>query len=182
MMDIFKTAERLMGMSDATWARHANRWSVYTRFGGAVPVFFALWSAHWIGWWSLIPIAMAGSWVYLNPRFFSAPNTADSWAARGVLGERAFLNRKIVPIPNEPQRVAQITTTLSGFFMVIGIWGLLRGDFLVAFAGWHASVACKAWFVDRMAVLWDEMKDKHPTYSAWARAEWSVPLSAQAAT
>ena len=181
-MDVFKSAERLMGMSDETWARHANPWSVYTRFGGAVPVFFALWSAHWIGWWSLVPISLACGWVYLNPRFFSPPETSDSWAARGVLGERAFLNRKIVPIPAEPRRIARVTTILSGLFMVIGIWGLLRGEFWAAFAGWHAAVACKAWFVDRMAVLWDEMKGKHPTYEAWDRAQWSVPFETEAAS
>lgn len=181
MRDLFKGAERLMGMTDATWARHANPWSVYTRFGGAVPVFFALWSAHWIGWWSLVPIVAAGGWVYLNPRFFSPPETAESWAARGVLGERAFLNRKTVPIPAEPRRVAHVTTALSGLFMLIGIWGLVRGEFWTAFAGWHASVVCKAWFVDRMAWLWEEMKDEHPVYAAWARAEWSALFPAEAA-
>ena len=176
-MDIFKHAESLMRMSDDTWARHANPWSVYTRFAGALPVFFALWSAHWIGWWSLLPMALAGSWVYLNPRFFRAPKTADSWAARGVLGERAFLNRRAIPIPEEHRRVASLITALSGFFMLIGIWGLAVAEFWAAFAGWHASVACKAWFVDRMAWLWEEMKGKHPTYEAWAKADWSATFS-----
>ena len=179
-MDLFKGAERLMGMTNQAWARHAHPLSVYTRFAGAIPVFFALWSAHWIGWWSLIPIGAAAGWIYLNPRFFRPPKTADSWAARGVLGERAFLNRKIVPIPDEPRRAAHMTTILSGLFMLIGIAGLVFGQFWVAFTGWHASVTCKAWFVDRMAWLWDEMKDQHPTYAAWDRAEWSARLSAEA--
>ena len=178
-MDIFKSAEALMGMTDTAWARHANPWSVYTRFAASVPTFLALWSAHWIGWWSLAPIIAAFGWIYINPRFFKPPSTAESWAARGVLGERAFLNRKQVPIPREHLRFAWTTTGLSGLFMAIGVWGYIQGEFWAAFAGWHASVLAKAWFVDRMAWLWDAMKDRHPAYAAWAGADWTVPFGAK---
>ena len=173
-MDLFKSAERLMGMDDTTWARHANPWSVYTRFGASVPIFIALWSAHWIGWWSLIPIGLMGLFVFLNPRLFPAPETADSWGARGVLGERVFLNRKAVPIPAEHLSFAWIATGLSGLFMLVGIWGYATGDFWAACAGWFGSVMAKGWFVDRMAWLWEDMKDKDPAYAAWARADWGA--------
>ena len=93
-------------------------------------------------------------------------NTADSWTARGILDEHAFLNRKHVPIPAGPRLVARVATTLSGLFMGIVIRGLVRGEFWTAFAGWHAPVVCQAWFVDRMALLWVDMKDKHPTCAA----------------
>ena len=32
MIDVYRFSERLMAMDDATWVRHANPWSVYTRF------------------------------------------------------------------------------------------------------------------------------------------------------
>ncbi len=31
-MDVTKLAEKSMAMSEEVWARHANPWSVYTRF------------------------------------------------------------------------------------------------------------------------------------------------------
>ena len=173
-MDIFNGAERLMGMTGAVWARHANPWSAYSRAAGSVVVFFAVWSLHWIGWWSLLPIAAAAAWTWLNPRLFAPPPTTASWAARGVLGERAFINRKTVPIPTEHARVAWLTTAFSALFLAIGIAGLVVESFWAAFAGWHAAVLAKMWFVDRMVWLWDLMKDKHPVYAAWDRGDWQA--------
>ena len=53
MADPYHGAERLMGMSDAVWARHANLWSVYTRFTVLPLLVMAIWSRAWIGWWVL---------------------------------------------------------------------------------------------------------------------------------
>ena len=58
-MDIFKAAERLMAMDDAAWTRHANPWSGISRFSCGPLLILAIWSRDWIGWWSLIPIALA---------------------------------------------------------------------------------------------------------------------------
>ena len=176
MMDLFSGAARLMGMNPMAWARHANPWSVYSRFAGSVFVFFAAWSLHWIGWWSLAPIAVAVLWTWLNPKLFSPPATASSWAARGVLGERAFLNRQQVAIPAEHVQVAWVATGFSGAFLAIGIYGLVVEDFWAAFTGWHAAVLSKIWFVDRMVWLWEEVKDKHPLYAAWDRADWTAEV------
>lgn len=173
-MDIFDGAEQLMAMSNATWARHANPRSVYSRIAGSVFIFFALWSLHWIGKFSGIPIAFAIAWIWLNPRLFSPPATAQSWAARGVLGERAFINRKRIPIPEEHRQVALIATAIAVLFLLIAIYGLAAQNFWAAFAGWYASVLAKLWFVDRMAWLWDVMKDQSPVYAAWSRADWDA--------
>ena len=176
-MDIFKSAEGLMGMNNRAWARHANPWSVYTRFAASIPIFFALWSAHWIGWRSLVPILLVAAWVYVNPRLFTPPKTTRSWGARGVLGERAFLNRKQIPAPKEHIRFAWMTTALAGLFMAVGFWGYVDGNFWAACAGWFGSVLAKAWFVDRMAWLWADIKDAHPVYAAWDQADWDAGFS-----
>lgn len=175
-MDLFKGAEKLMGMSNSDWARHANPWSVYTRFAASVPMFFALWSVYWIGWWATLPIALMVLWTAVNPRFFKPPRSTSSWGARGVLGERAFLNREQIPIPREHHRFAIIATTFSTLFMGVALWGYIDKNFLAAFAGWHASVLAKAWFVDRTAWLWEDMKSKNEIYSAWNAAQWEVSL------
>ncbi|GAB5468213.1 MAG: hypothetical protein Kilf2KO_12430 [Rhodospirillales bacterium] len=176
-MDLFAGAERLMRMDGTAWARHANPWSAYSRLAGSPLLFFAVWSLHWIGWWSLLPIALMAAWTWLNPRLFPPPTETASWASRGVLGERVFLNRKRIAIPREHLRLAWITTAASAVFLVLALYGLAVGNFWATFAGWHAAVLAKVWFVDRMAWLWDEMKDKHPVYRAWDRAEWDTAFS-----
>lgn len=59
-------------MSDEMWRRHANPWSVWTRFA-AIPAFIlAAWSRVWLGWWSLIPIGLVVAWLFLNVIVFFA--------------------------------------------------------------------------------------------------------------
>jgi len=56
MIDIFKVSEKLMGMDDAAWKRHANPWSVYTRFTCLPFIVLALWSRVWLGWWCSLSV------------------------------------------------------------------------------------------------------------------------------
>ena len=170
--DIFALAEKLMSMSPDVWARHANPLSVYTRIAGGTAVFFALWSPFWLGWWSVLAIGLAGLWIWLNPRLFPPPSDTRSWAARGVLGERAFLRRAVVAIPSEHARMGHISTGIAGIFLVITAVAFYRENFWFAFTAWHAATLAKVWFVDRMAWLWDDMKDANDLYRAWDRAEW----------
>ncbi|MEM6712064.1 MAG: DUF6653 family protein [Pseudomonadota bacterium] len=177
-MDIFKSAERLMAMDDAAWARHANPWSGYTRFLGSIPLFFALWSMHWIGWWSLVPIGLMMVWTFVNPRLFPPPTQTTSWVTRGVLGERVFLNRKQIAIPAEHLIMARITTGISALFFAGTIWAFVQQDLMTAIMSWSGTILGKTWFVDRMAWLWDDMKASHPVYAAWDRADWTASFAA----
>ncbi|MEM0898791.1 MAG: DUF6653 family protein [Pseudomonadota bacterium] len=175
-MDFFRATEALMRMDDEAWARHANPWSGYTRFASAVPLFFAIYSAHWMSWWALFPVSAVLVWTYLNPRVFSPPMTTQSWMTRGVLGERVFLNRKAVPIPAEHERMANLTTVCAVLFAVVAVYGFWVGEFWTAFAGFFGAVLAKTWFVDRMVWLWEHMKTQHPVYAAWNRADWTAKL------
>ncbi|MEL6919766.1 MAG: DUF6653 family protein [Pseudomonadota bacterium] len=173
-MDIFTAAEKLMGMDDDAWARHANPWSGYTRIAAAAPIFLAIWSAHWIGWWSLVPIGMVVTWVFINPRLWPAPTLVDTWIGKGVLGERAWINRKTVAVPDHHAVFANLTIALSAAFVLMAIYGFVVADFWAAFGGWFGAVLAKCWFIDRMVWLWADMKDAHPVYKSWANADWSA--------
>jgi hypothetical protein len=72
-MDIFSGAERLMAMNDETWERRANPLSVYSRFLCLPLIVAAIWSRVWLGWWAVVPLALAIGWTFLNRRLFSAP-------------------------------------------------------------------------------------------------------------
>lgn len=170
--DIFRLAEKLMAMSDDTWAKHANPWSVYSRLIGGSFVFIALWSPFWIGYWGIPVILMAVLWVRLNPRMFPAPSHTETWAAQAVLGERAFINRSQVPIPEHHQLLAIITSSVAGLFMLAVVAAFITHDFWLAIIAWHAATVAKVWFCDRMVWLWADMKTKTKQYRAWDSAEW----------
>ena len=66
-----------------------------------LPLFaLAVWSRVWIGWWAVLVVALVCVWAWWNPRAFPPPSSTDTWAAKGTFGERVFLNRKALPIPD----------------------------------------------------------------------------------
>ena len=165
-MDLFNLAERGMGMSDAVWARHANPWSVWTRFTCLPWLILAIWSRVWIGWWALVPIALACFWIWWNPRAFPPAKQTDNWASRGTFGERVFLNRKAVPIPAHHERWALVLGTLSAVGLLPLVWGLWALDAVMTMLGVVVVVLPKVWFVDRMVWLYADMRH-HAEYAGW---------------
>lgn len=152
-LDPYRAAERLMSMDDATWARHANPWSVATRFTGLPLVALAIWSRDWIGPWSLAALAAALVWIWLNPRLFPAPRSAESWAARGVMGERMFLARARRPVPAHHVRMAHALTAVSCLGLAVLAYGLFTLRPAPALWGLTVAIGAKAWFADRMVWL-----------------------------
>lgn len=170
-MDYGSLAERLMGMDDRVWMRHANPWSGWTRVAMFPLLFIAIWSHVWIGWWSLVPVGVLAVWTWLNPRVFPPPRRRDAWITRGVFGERVWLNRRNVPIPPHHARAAHILSALSVVGVAVAIYGFIARDFWAAVMGWSFAALAKFWFVDRMVWLFEDMKDRRPEYAAWAGGE-----------
>ncbi|MEO0931712.1 MAG: DUF6653 family protein [Pseudomonadota bacterium] len=168
-MDIFNLAERTMRMDDAVWMRHANPWSVSTRFTCLPLIILALWSRAWLGWWALLPLAIALFWTWANPRMFPPPTETNTWAAKGTFGERVFLNRKKRPIPRHHARMAAILTMLSAVGLPPLIWGVWTFDVTLTVLGVIVLVLPKVWFVDRMVWLYEDMKDQYADYASWTR-------------
>lgn len=157
-MDIFKLSEKFMRMDDDTWLRHANPWSVYTRLSCLPLMALAIWSRVWIGWWSLSALAVVLLWTWYNPRMASTSGDVNSWAYKGVMGERIFLNRKLNPIPQHHQRMGYLLTALS----MVGVF--LLGHGLYVLVGWEVisglllTIVAKLWFVDRMVWLYEDKR------------------------
>jgi hypothetical protein len=163
-------AAQLFRMDEYTWERHASPWSVWTRVASMPLILVAIWSHTWIGVWSLLAIVLVALWLWLNPRLFPPPARKDGWSAKTTFGERVWLNRKEVPIPEHHVRVANIMTTISAVGFVIAIAGAYMNELLPTVAGGIVSWFAKMWFCDRMVWLYEDMKDKHPSYARWAEA------------
>ena len=164
--DLYRAAERLMSMDDRVWLRHANPWSVWTRIATAPFLFLAAWSHVWIGWYALVPLVLVAVWTWLNPRLFAVPADRTTWSARGVFGERVFLNRRAVPIPTSHLFMGHLLTTLSAVSLLGFLIGLYVQDLWLALGAFTLAFVFKMWFVDRMAWLFDQMHDTHPDYRA----------------
>ena len=156
---------RAMGMTDAVWRRHANPWSVWSRFTCLPLLVLAIWSWGWIGAWALGPIVAAVLWTYLNPRVFPEPPHFDSWASLGVMGERIHIYRPKEVAPHHSAPLKWLTWgPLIGVFPLI--YGLVMRDLWVASFGTVLTMLLKMWFVDRMVWIAREWRAQGHSWDA----------------
>ena len=155
MPDLIKTAETMMQMTRGVWERHANPWSVYTRFTCLPLIVLAIWSRDWIGWWALLAFVAACAWTWVNPRAFSPPAHLNNWASRGVLGERVWLYHK-ADIAAHHITMARILAIASVSGLPFLVWGLWVLELPYTLLGIALLILPKVWFVDRMVWVWDD--------------------------
>jgi hypothetical protein len=166
-MTLEKTIAQLFKMDDATWLRHANPWSVALRNTVLPLLVLAFWSRLCLGWWAAIPVALALLWTWFNPRIFPAPASLDHWASKAVMGERVWLNRDTVPVPERHRTAPNILSAVSGIGMLFVVWGVLIFDIWPTVFGMTLVCCGKLWFLDRMAWLWEDMRETTEEYRSW---------------
>lgn len=166
-MTLERSIAASFSMDEATWARHANPWSVWTRFSVLPLLILAIWSRVWLGWWCLISVTIVIGWMWLNPRIFPKPSSTNNWASKAVLGERVWLNRDMVPVPKHHQRVPNILSAVSTSGVIFLIWGLADLNVWSTLLGVVLVYLGKLWFIDRMVWLYEDMKDVKPEYRSW---------------
>ena len=168
-MKPIKAMADAMGMDEETWLRHANPWSVWTRFIILPLLALAIWSRVWLDWWSLALVLVLAVWTRYNPRAFPAPKSTKSWGSRAVMGERVWLARKETPIPEHHARAAIILTSFSATGMPFVIYGLWAFNLWATVLGIVLIMVFKMWFLDRIVWLFNDMALDHPEYAAWLR-------------
>lgn len=147
------------GMSDEAWKRHANPWSVWTRFA-AIPVFeLAVWSREWIGWWSLAGVVAVGAWLWLNVHVFRSV-APTSWAAKGIYGEKLHVDGR-APAAHKAVLTCLIAAGLVGFALIA--WGLAALDVWPVALGTVTVVMAQLWRIDRYGLLFEQYERDRAT-------------------
>lgn len=164
------TVARAFGLEGDGWMRHANPVSVWTRFAALPMLAVAVWSRDWIGWLSLLPIVLSVVWIGINPLFFAAPRSTKSWASRGVLGERIWTEAERTSLPHQfrsqAPTVAMVFQSAGVVIMGYGLWVL---DPVATATGLLLVQVAKVWYIDRMVLLFDDMKSRNAEYASWDR-------------
>ena len=159
---------KLFGLEGDRWMRHANPWSVWTRFAVLPLLAVSIWSRDWIGWWCLVPVVLSLALLMVNPLLFPPPRSTRNWASQGVLGERVYSDRTVVEIP--PQFRTRVPTTanlISAAGMALLAYGLVVLDPVAVVAALVLVQTGKSWYIDRMVLLYEDMKSRDPEYARW---------------
>ena len=142
-------------MTDEAWQRHANPWSVWTRFAAIPLMILAIWSREWLGWWCLAPIAVVVVWLWLNPHVFSPITTPKSWTARGIYGEKLWLQNRTL-ISADHRSVLRLLIGVGSAGLAILAFGLVTLQIWPTVFGATLVVLGQLWRIDRFGLLYDE--------------------------
>jgi hypothetical protein len=156
-MAIDAAMAKAFGLEGDAWQRHANPWSVYTRIPIPPLLAAAIWSRSRLGRRSLIPVAVLCAWTVINPRAFPPPRSMDHWASRGVLGETLWAQRKEIAIPPRHRVAPNVLKAISALGVPFIARGLVVRDGWMVMFGLAVESAGKIWFIDRMALLYDDV-------------------------
>jgi hypothetical protein len=159
---------KLFGLTGENWLRHANPVSVWTRFAVLPLLAISIWSRDWIGWWSLVPVVLSLVFMMINPLLFRRPRSTRNWASKSVLGEHVLSERTKVPVPSQfTSKVPNVTYAIQTVGLVIMVYGLWRLDALATISGMLICQVAKLWYLDRMVLLFEDMKTRHAEYATW---------------
>ena len=168
-----QTSERrvakVFGLEGDKWMRHANPTSVWTRFAILPVLAVAIWSYDWIGWWSLVPTGLVLVFLMINPLLFREPSSTRNWASKAVFGERLWADRNEIDIPPQfgRSKVPAVSTTFQFVGVIALAYGLIRLDVVAVVSGLVIAQLAKCWYLDRMVLLFEEMKGRNPEYAKW---------------
>jgi hypothetical protein len=162
------SVNKLFGLEGDNWMRHANPASVWTRFAVVPLLALAVWSRDWIGWWSLAAVALVLVFLMVNPLLFPPPRSTRNWASKGVFGERIWTERATLELPPQfRSKVLQVTYAIQVVGLAVLAYGLVQLDLIEVVSGLVILQTAKAWFIDRMVLLFEHMKAGNPEYAAW---------------
>lgn len=157
-MTLERKISKSFKMDEETWLRHANPWSGWTRFSGLPLLALSFWSRIWFGWACVIPILISLIWIYINPRVFPKPKSTKNWMSRVVFGERIWLNRDKIPVPEHHKSAPNILSAIEALGLPLVAWGIFRFEIWPLLMGISLVYLGKLWFMDRMVWLYEEMK------------------------
>lgn len=167
-MTLERKLSKIFNLTDENWMKHANPWSVWTRYTVLPLIVIAFWSRLWIGWWCLIPGLLSLLWMFFNPVFFKKPASTKNWASKAVLGERVYLNRDKIALPKHHQSpIFKLLNSIASVGMLLSIWAVVNYHVWAASIGVLLAIIGKSWFLDRMVWLYEDMKNEDETYKSW---------------
>ena len=107
--------------------------------------------------------------MMVNPLLFPPPRSTRNWTSRSVFGERIWTERGKVELPSQfrGSGVTNATYAIQVAGLAVMVYGLVELDLLAVVSGLLITQTAKAWFLDRMVLLFEHMKAGNPTYAAW---------------
>ena len=89
------------------------------------------------------------------------------WTSRAVLGERVWLRRNQLPVPQHHRKAIVVLNTVTASGIPFFIWGLYSLQLWPTVLGVLLVYVGKMWFLDRMVWIYQDMEDSSTEYKGW---------------
>ncbi|WP_298965228.1 DUF6653 family protein [uncultured Roseibium sp.] len=150
-------------------ARPASAMVTYIKIVAPCALTAALWTHVWLGSFGsiLIAVAVMAGFLALS-RLFIAAGKRSGWARRVSFGERVWLNRMVVPIPQNLN--FRITTLYLVFWTgtLVAMTGGFTASLLLALSGLTVAYATQFVCFRKLIHLHSIMQDKTALYRFWS--------------
>jgi hypothetical protein len=93
------------------------------------------------------------------------------WTSKSVLDQHIWSDRDTVELPRQfvTSKVPAVSTAIQVAGVALLAYGLVELDLLAMVAGLVLTQTAKAWYLDRIVLLYEDMKARDPGYAAWER-------------
>jgi hypothetical protein len=85
-----------------------------------------------------------------------------TWIARGVFGERFWSNRHRIAVPARHLTMPNVLNAASMTGFPFLVYGLAMLEQWPTFFGMSLIIGGKLWYIDRMAILYEDMIAQRP--------------------
>lgn len=156
-------------MKSLRTGRPATAATVFSKILAPALLTACLWSKIWIG--PAAAIALCAAVLVLlvfAPKRFSTTVRGFDWARQVGYGEKIWLNRIFVPVP---QALNYRLTTLYLVFwagMLVALWGAIASLPLLSGTGLAVAYSAQASCFRKLIHLYTVMRDQYPLYRFWA--------------
>ena len=145
-------------MTDDAWRRHANPWSVWTRFAAIPLMILAIWSRVWLGWWCLLPVAAVVVMALAEPAGLRARRHTEQLGGQGHLRREALAQGARTGATRSPQGAAPICVPIGAAGFVLLVYGLVRLEVWPTVFGASLIVLAQLWRIDRLVVFYESTR------------------------
>lgn len=127
-----------------------------------------LWSQVWLGFsLSLALTASAATALLVLPRLLLAGGTGDSWVRYVGYGERIWLNRLILPVPQEAGQRITVLYLVFWTGAAVSLYGSAYSSAVLTLSGLAVAHAAQFACFRSLAALYRSMRKSAPLYRFW---------------
>ena len=109
-------------------------------------------------------------WFWLDALGHTLPLrlSANNWLRKATFGEMVLMNRIQVEIPENDLKTARVFWVIAGLSAVTGLFAAYMNNPMILPSALGLFAASRLAYWQRMADLYERMRDAHPLYRFWS--------------